>query len=644
MPRPAQLESDALHALGADSFRDPRLPEGHYQRGWNVVNRGGVIKTRPGTETIFRLPDGKLQGLTQFTPRRGATQLIACVDGTLYVSEYPFTDYSPIPGASMSANARTVHWCRCEQAVKRNADDSLTLLPAPRALLVAQDGVSPPVVWDGYSATYQTGIDALPQGTAMAWSGGRLWVARDNAVYASDYANPLSFVEGFYLGGTDSFFVEGRVVAMSEIEGTGNPQLLVFTETNTVVVQSNVRNRDLWLQTPNFLRMLFPSTGCVSHRSVVKQFGQLWWFSQHGLTNFDIGAAENVSSSFMVADNEMASSKASVGTREGSIAAGVFGNYLLVSVPYAGRLNRHTWVLDQSVIQTLQGKTPPAWAGVWTGFNPVEWTSFVEDSQERVFAAVTDGTRNQIIEFRGDRMRDSGQDIECAVELRVLTANADVLRELKHAELFFSEMRGTVDIRADWRGLVRGPYKQCLGVRVLAGEGIFTPGTEIDAETLIYGTRGQSRRLWTEEIAGAPEDSFSSCGAESEHKESLDFGFNLLVSWSGIAALRGVRMGIHPEPEREVGQCVEDETDTVYTRFDGYASVELPALEFALAIFSSNQSVTGEARGYSATESATSRSLVSQAAADKQATQQANAKVARKLWSEVPLIVSGVEP
>lgn len=641
MARVSILESDALHPSGADSFRDPRLPEGFYQRGWNIVNRGGVLKTRPGTEARLRLPDGKLQGFTHFTPRRGPTQLVAIVDGVIYVSEYPFRTYRALSGATMSTAARSIHFCRCEQAVRRNADDSVSLLEAPKALLMMQDGASPATSWDGFELTRHTGYDTTPQGTAMAWSGGRLWVARDAEVFASDYANPTSFVEQFYLGGTDSFLVDGRVVAMSEIEGTGNPQLLVFTETSTTTVQSNVRNRDLWLQTPNFIKTIFPSTGCVSHRSVIRQLGQIWWYSQHGLVNYDIGAAENVSSAYVTADNEMAASRAAVVPRESTVATGTFGNYLLVSVPHAGRGNRHTWVLDQSVIQTMQGQSGPAWAGVWTGFQAVEWATFVEDGTERVFAAATDGTRNQILEFREDVLQDSGQDIECAVELRVMVAGADVQREIRNAELFFSELRGTVDIRADWRGLSRGAYKECLTTRVEAGQGLFRPGATLSASsTLLFSTRGQSRRLWTREIATSSEAPLSSAGIEQPERETKDYGFNLLVSWSGRAALRGIRLGINPEIEREMGKCESPESEPAFVRFDGLAATDPSALELPLPIYSGTAAVSGTARGITEVASATCRSLLSEETALKQATQYANGKVARALLDSAPLVLS----
>lgn len=630
---------------GADSFRDPRLPESFYQRGWNVINRGGVLQTRPGTRRRFNLPAGKLQGFSHLNPRRGPAQLVAIVDGLGYVSEFPFKRYRRIPGLQMDPSARHMYFARTEQVVKRNADDSLTLLEVPRRVLFIQDGLSAPTWWDGVNTGRCTGLDTTPQGTAMAWSGNRLWVARDNQVFASDFANPFSFVEQFYVGGTDSFFTPTKVVAMAEMEGTGRPQLLVFTEDRTITVQSNVQNRTLWLQTEDMIRTLFPSVGCISHRSVISHFGQMWWFSQHGLINFDLANATNVSSLFPVADNEMIASKSFIDRREGTAAGGAFGNFLLMSVPYGDRYNRHTWVLDESVVQTLKGSAGPAWTGVWTGFWPVEWTRFVEDGRERVFAAVTDGTRNQILELSGSERRDSDQDIEAAVELRVMTHGTDSRRNAKFAELHFSELRGDVDIRADWKGLSRGAYKPCLTTRVRAADGLMRPElTYSAASTILSNLRGQSRRLWTQEIFNLPESDTSSCGMEQQDVERLDYGFNLLVSWSGKAALRGTRFSATPEPEKRAGKCEVAETEQVYSRFDGQDSKTIAALETTPAIFSATQSSTATVRGTTVSATQSARSLVSQAAADKQALQAAQQQVASLLVRNAPLVLSTEAP
>jgi hypothetical protein len=372
----------------------------------------------------------------------------------------------------------------------------LEILPAPQPLLIIQDGVSPPVVWNGYAAQRQVGVDRIPQGTAMVWSGYRLWVARDNWVYASDFANPTSFVERYYLGGMDALMAPSRVTAMAEVEGTGDPQMLVFTETQTIVVQTSVQ-RDQWPTTTNFARTLFPNVGCTSHRSVVAHLGQLWWWTVRGLTSFDLAASTNVSSLFPMVDNPMSFSKAHVTPTDGGVAGIAFENLLLVSVPYGGKLNRHTWVLDEGILSTGTSRAPAAWCGVWTGFQPVEWTRFVVDGEERVYCAVTDGTRNQILELSHRNETDGGRDIEAGVELKVENHQQPTTKVARFAEVAFSEVVGDVDVRVDWRGMSRGRYKTCLVGRFRAGRGGVRAGREIrggDASAF-YAARGQHRRV-----------------------------------------------------------------------------------------------------------------------------------------------------
>jgi hypothetical protein len=617
------LQFDGPAPLGMDSFRDPRLEEGLYVRGWNVINRGGIIKTRPGTRKVLNLPDGVLQGATYFTPRRGGTQLIAFVDGQGYVSEFPFRNFYKIDDFTMAPSVSKLFFCHTEQALSRNSDDSLTLLPVPRKVLMIQDGKGPCMAWDGVMHERQVGYDGTPQGTAMAWSGHRLWVARDNQIFASDYANPFSFVEQFYLGGSDSFFAPDRVVAMAEVVGANQPQLLIWTANDTITVQSNILNRELWTTTPDFVRMFLPGVGCISHRSVVPHFGAMWWFSQYGLTSLDVATMVHLTSAFPLVDAEMISSKAYMAKMEGLVAGIPYQNFLLMSVPYGNRYNRHTWVLDTSVRPTMAARqTTPAWAGVWTGFWPVDWISFSEDGRDRTFAAITDGTKNQIIELDSNLTRDSHQDIEAAVELRVLTHGTPNEKEVQYADLMFSEIRGDVDIAADWRGLARGPLHRCLTTRVRSGVGSLRAGTRLNNVSRIFSTRGQSRRLRTQQINRMADELNNACGIESTEIDRRDHGFNLLVSWSGCAALREVRLGALPINERNVGRCEQIPTDVVFVKFDGHAGTTLEAILNEDAVFTGSQQVETNINGAVAAFPCTSQSLVSQQAADKQALQQ----------------------
>ena len=615
---------------GVDSFSDPRLGDGFVQRAWNVMLRAGVARTRPGTNHVKTLPDGKLQGFSHFEPRRGPTQLVGIVDGVLWYSEYPFRVWKSA-GEVLYPAAQTAYFCRAEQSVRRNADDSLTLLGAPNPVLVIQDGVSPPVVWNGSAAARQTGYDALPQGTVMAWSGHRLWVARDNWLFASDFANPFSFVERYYLGGADSIMTPGRITALAEIEGTGDPQLLVFTENKTMVVLSNILNRELWIETPNFVRTLFPAVGCVAHRSVVNHYGGLWWWTAQGLTSFDLAASLNTSSVFPLADGPMSASRAHV-SASNAVAGISFENVLLMSVPYGSRYNRHTWAIDESVMGNIGGRAPTAWSGVWHGFNPVEWTRFVVDGGERVFCAVTDGTRNQILELGHQFETDTGRDIECGVELRVLIHGTVDRRQARYAELAWSEVLGDVDVRVDWRGLMRGRYKPALVGRFKAARGSVA-GT-FDS---FFALRGQSRRVRTSEIPYEPADTSAGC-RESAQTEDRDYGFGLLVRWSGRAALREVRDFVSGEGEPATGECPTPETTDHFVRFDGASSESASFDELSTAdrVFTATQSVSATVNGTTAVATRTAQSAISAAAAAKVAAQTAAAQVAYTLKTTSP--------
>lgn len=630
---------DVVFASGADSSRDPRLPAGFYARGWNVVNRGGVIRTRPGLTFRFNLPPGRLQGSAVFIPRRGANQIVSVVDGYIYVAEAPFMFIRQIPGVRMDPSARSVHICMTEQALKRNEDYSLTLLPVPRRVMFFQDGLSAATWYDGTVAGTITGpVDGTPMGTAMAWSGQRLWVARGNQVFASDIANPFSFVEGFYLGGTDSFFTPQNVVAMREIEGTGDPQLLVFTQTATVSVQSNILTRELWTTTPNFIRTLFPNVGCVSHRSIVSQFGGMWWYSQYGLISFDLAAATHLSSVFPITDLEMGDSKRHTYTAEGVVAGVSYENMLLMSVPYGHKYNAHTWVLDQTAYRTLTTGGNPAWSGVWHGFQPVEWMHFPDDGNERVFAAITDGENNQVVELDPKNTQDSGVDIECGVELRVLTHGVPDIHEFKFAEIFFSDIRGSFDLRADWRGLDRGPYAQCLTKRIEAGIGSISHDDYISFDKRIFATRPQSRRVFTLDIREAIRQAGAQCGVEGTKREGWDYGFQLLVRWSGTGTFRELKLSATYEADANAGKCEVDElaATTGVIRFDGLEGATMEDLDAPTAMFYATETYSGTAHGDTREATASATSAISDAAAEKQALQEAAQQVALILWAEGP--------
>ena len=72
-------------ALGANSYKlSTDLGDTEYVMGMNIVMRGGIAQTRPGTRSLFCLPSGNFQGATLFTPDNGTAQIVAAVDGKIF--------------------------------------------------------------------------------------------------------------------------------------------------------------------------------------------------------------------------------------------------------------------------------------------------------------------------------------------------------------------------------------------------------------------------------------------------------------------------------------------------------------------------------------------------------------------------------
>lgn len=624
---------DAVWVGGANTALDPRLPEGQFVRGTNVVIRGGIPRTRPGSRFLFNLPGENVQALASYDPVFGTPSLVVVVDGYVYLSEYPFRRLRRLPNLRMSVSAPKVWVSEAVQYVAKNEDGSLAFI-APKKVLIFQDGLGAAGYYDGYHSGKVGGlVDSIPQGTAMAWSGNRLWVASGNRIYASDFGNPFSFVEQYYLGGNDSLVLPGNVTGLTEVPNAGGdtPFLMAFTADATFAIQSFLP-RESWPTTNGFLRTMFPDVGCVSASSIVNQFGNLWWFSRSGLVNFNLAHQSQVSSAFTTADSEMLHYKASLSPGKDKVAAVGFENLLLVSIPGEAARNRRTMVLDSSVVQ---GQS--AWAGIWTGFEPVEWAKLTIHGAERLYVATVDDDGNaQLLEFFSGHRTDSGQDIECSVELRAHTGGTVGLKEFQFADLTFSDVEGTVDFRVDWRGFSRGAWKPCMAFRAKVGRGSFRADRPVSAETtVVQAFIGQMRRLRTQNNGYVNEITVTSGSRETDIPERADWAFSFLIRWNGRAALREFTPQMKLVVERTTGKCASDETEESFTRFDGASAGAIEDLEDAdnrVEIFEGTASYTGswvDTTEVSATKSA--RSLISQQAADKMALQAAQAQVAYSL-------------
>lgn len=647
MSRNKLQDGESTFVGGVNSALDPtQLPPGFYSRGMNVVHRGGIVQCRPGYRCKMALPEGRLQGFTVFTPKIGAESMLFVVAGRLYVSAFPFKEYRQVPDVSFSDTAKQVYFKQVEQSVRLNLDGSLSFI-TPRNLMVIQDGgQSKPVVFDGATAHTNSGI---PLGGAMEWVADRLWVARGSALYASDIANPLSFTENLYIASPEYFVLPSDITGLSKTTSIEFPQLLVFTRTSTTLIQAGIRNRASWAATPDFQREVLPHVGCVSSRSIVAHHGILYWFSKYGLTSLDTAMQANSTTALPYRDAEMTDSKARLSEDLSGVASAVFENYLLCSVPFEDKFNRHTWVLDTTPIQA-SGEVARTWSGFWTGTRPVEWASTTINGVNRIYYISVDYDGNNRLweAFTPDRL-DNGCPITWYVETRALSGSlAGKYKDFRYSELFISELCGDVDIAVFWAGSHRGKYKKILAKRIRAARGSLSYTSPIKADDKIFALKKQSRFIRTQDGKAISEaETLSSCGVESPNVEFLDFAFQLLIVGSGPGALRGYLMYMDPPLNTDdSGACDEDETDQNFVRFDGAAadadSYELARGQFSSDIpkFTSYKTVALSQEGYTAIGSWVAKSIISQADADKVAEIVARRFAAHELEDMVPKVVS----
>lgn len=579
---PAQLIRDGLGVAasafwvkGANSSSDPAfLEDTQYRSAMNIVNRGGVLKTRPGYNCVSELPSGRPQGYALFTPTGGPATHVFAIGGKIYTLPAPFTTLSQLPGIQFFEGSEIVVFEEAEQSVEQNPDGSLSLIE-PKKILMIQDGRTRAAYWDGDVGRHLDPAQReTPVGLWMKWSGDRLWVVRGNQLFAGDIGNPLAFTETEYLAEGGSFRLPDDGTGLAEIPSLdGNPPLLCFTQDRALLFRSGIRDRTLWKETDGFQQPLFDSIGCVSGRTIATQYGRLWWMSLSGWIDLNSALASKQSSELVYRDTEMAASKGNLSPNIEFSAAVAFENYLLCSVPSGDLYNRHTWVMDQSVLDAVNSRSGAAWNGVWTGTRPVQWSAGPVNGVPRCFHLSRDfDGRNRLWEAFIPSREDNGQPITCYVETKAHAnfhqeAQGLDLKTFRFAELEFTDISGTLDIKVYWAGL-RGNYRQLTVFRFVAPNNTITSEQTFTIDSSLFSSRPQSRLVRTTEVVDNTKVE-PQCGIESELPPRHDRAFSLLIVWSGRAALRSYRVFARKYDESGVGArrgVIEEVDEAQYLR------------------------------------------------------------------------------
>jgi len=663
-PTPQRIQDfDSSFIAGTNSSIDPsQLPLGYVWSAINTINVGGVISCRPGMRCLQKLPKGNLQGASIFRPAVGLEQMLIAVEGKIYVSDYPFKNLRQVENIQFSTYAKQIFFSQTVQAAKRITPGDLTSaieLILPRAVVIMQDGgTTAPAYYDGSTSGHIKGVPfETPIGGPMCWVGDRLWVASGNQVFASDISNPFSFIEEIYLGGSAGFNFSREVTALSKTPSVEFPQLLVFTDEDTSLIQADIRDRSQWPTTIGFQKEIL-KVGCSSNRAVSSQFGRLLWWSSAGLTVFDPAVSSRITSRAPIRDNEMIISKKFLKEDLSLVAMGAFGQWVLISVPAEDTLNHQTWVYNNASFESVSDEGGPAWSGYWLGTNPVEWVCGIIAGAERAFHVSTDndGENRLWLCFTDDRL-DNGCPITFAIFTRGMFGLSSKRKEqgvdcrFQFADIAFTAIEEDTDIGVFVAPGVRGAFKPIATRRVAVEKGVLSFDREITAASDLYAWKPQSRIVRTEDLSlQEPANESGSCPVESNKNDDNEESFQMLIVGHGPATLRWIRSFAVLAPEEDFAgsdvACKNEEKFNT-TRFDGesvfdtdiaVAAAELTAK--ALPVYFSTKTASVSQSGISAVGVGSAESIVSQDAADRVAERIATRMAEVEIQAASPQFIS----
>lgn len=640
---PIIQDGNDTFVYGMDSFMHPgKLDNGFYSIAMNVMNRGGIIQTRPGSKSLFDLPSGRIQGVKFFKPGNGIPHILCAIDGKIYASRLPFKAFTRIPNIQFSKNAKFVSWAVCIQSTTYDESGVLKNLTRPKPVLIMQDGATRAAYWDGSKSGHlnpgksalspiwttaalikdngtlsgswltpqrvdlggvtsptptagtavkviyirsdsapatptaaspdgwsidqppivtKEGYDETPIGLWSAWSNNRLWISNGERIMASDIGNPLKFTESQYLNEARAFFLPSPCTGMAETPDKSG--IIAFTEEQGFFFQSSIQDRTKWLSTPDFQRLFLPNIGCVSPRSIVQQYGLLYWFTPRGLMNQNNALSTNITSRMDIQDVPMSQSKANLNYDLSGVAGISFENFMLHAVPNGGSKNNRIHVLDQAPLEDSSRDavfgSRDSWASYWTGWNPVELTKGVADGQERIFCISNDNDGvNRVWELFLPRKTDNGIPITCFFASRSHYFGNRDWKKFRYAELEMTNIVDDVSLMVAVSA-VRGGFQTVLTKEISSTLGqIYHDSQYGYGKNGILGTASQTRVVRTTESMAS-----SACNdknVESDKSGLYDKAFQLLVVWSGAAGFNAYRIFAQMEPEAFQGVCESNET------------------------------------------------------------------------------------
>jgi hypothetical protein len=595
-----QIIIDGQWSGGVDSLLYPTdLVQGTYAWAANVINRGGVIQTRPGKRRVVSFCGHKGQGHYWVRTVDDRNYEMVAIDGLVYTAPFPFTTWTQLQGVNFRADADRIWFCNTIQAVTYNPDNTLAVIE-PKNVVFMQDGTSLPCYWDlsDFSSgvvnnTYVTGVPAAPMqvGTAMIWQDNRLWLAVGPLVFASDLLYGASFQENTYLAEQSGFRFPRHVINFWPMPVQG---LLVYTDSSMHSLMSFLQDRTTWQaqQSPPFQADINLEIGLIAPWAIVNLHGMPWQLTARGVISYDRALTTNLTTVILTADGEMQRSKNLLAPDVTRACFGVWENVLMCAMPASAVKNRHTWIMDAGIAEKLNNTMGFCWTGVWTGTHPIQFTSpIVQGTQHSYELAYSSGFLSLNAEdspspqpetdlppqayihlfenYIPNQLDDVENEICCSVETKAFTLTTDDYYRFVFAEFMLVNLKGIVPLQVYVTGLA-GNYQPLFSTTLRADVGPWGNPTE---DTVLYyvsqgrttqfeNYRRQVRHLRSQEWVVNEKPTDGAACLEIGRQDGVDKGFQLMIQWRGRLGLRQLKFFYDRQLQSPQGVCPLDESQT----------------------------------------------------------------------------------
>jgi hypothetical protein len=581
-----QRISDGFISLerGIDAGKAPSmLPRNQASFAVNATMRGGFVKTRPGfkgipltfkavapgaAETIeARFATGRYQGSYNYRYGRDSFIIVA-VSGYIHkidLARGEVTDITPTkPDEDDPTNPSTL-------PDPHSSLINVFYFQQAEQYLVIQDGRNPAIIFDGTNCRRSNFLeDEVPVGTAMAYGGGRLWVANGREFVAGDIVGGptevIQFTENTYIAEGGAFAVPldtGNITAMKFMNqpdsSLGQGELLVHT--SEAVFAVNVpTSRDEWknVSYPT-VRIVAISYGSVSDRSCALVNSDMFYRAPDGIRSYISSRREWQEYGQIPVSRELGeyiTTDVETSITE-TVSSVLFDNRLLTTVTAQnssqGTHFKGLAVLDFDLVGGTGAKAPAAWEGLWTGLNFLQILNADIEGESRCFVFHKDDTCGiQLWELTRTGKKDvSGDDsysISCYVESPSYSfENPFELKKLEYGEMWIDQLEGQVsfDIKykpnqypawVDWNTFVEcaktdncdPPAGECLTLQN-------------------YKPQYRSRIR----LPQPADDCETSVSAQMRN----GYEMSVRIGWNGHTRIKGFRLHAYPVIEEPYGGC-----------------------------------------------------------------------------------------